>query len=94
MRSATQQPTRGAQRRRAAPMPKASQREVAKPASFRVRFRQRIYNWRHNDSVERDVIMQVAAAQTAPEVVDAFIQEYFDAWKGIAPGQPGSSVEK
>jgi hypothetical protein len=75
-------------------MPKASQREVAKPASFRIRFRQRIYNWRRNDSVEREAIMQVAAARAAPEGVHAFIQEYFDAWKGIAPGQPGSSVEK
>jgi steroid delta-isomerase-like uncharacterized protein len=27
--------------------------------------------------------MQVAAAQAAPESVHAFIQEYFDAWKGI-----------
>ncbi|PYU51937.1 MAG: hypothetical protein DMG53_00960, partial [Acidobacteria bacterium] len=26
--------------------------------------------------------MQVAAAQAAPENVRAFIQEYFDAWKG------------
>jgi len=27
--------------------------------------------------------MQVAAAQAAPESVHAFIQQYFDAWKGI-----------
>jgi len=26
--------------------------------------------------------MQVAAAQAAPENVRAFVQEYFDAWKG------------
>jgi steroid delta-isomerase-like uncharacterized protein len=33
-------------------------------------------------SVEKEACMQVAAAQAAPENVRAFIQEYFDAWKG------------
>src|SRR5258707_931556 len=33
-------------------------------------------------SVEKEASMQVAAAQAAPENVRAFIQEYFDAWKG------------
>jgi steroid delta-isomerase-like uncharacterized protein len=37
---------------------------------------------RRNDSVEKEAIMPVAAAQAAPENVRAFIQEYFDVWKG------------
>ena len=37
---------------------------------------------RRNGSVEKEASMQVAAAQAAPENVRAFIQEYFDAWKG------------
>jgi steroid delta-isomerase-like uncharacterized protein len=37
---------------------------------------------RRNSSVEKEAIMQVALAQVAPENVRAFIQEYFDAWKG------------
>jgi len=37
---------------------------------------------RRNGSVEKGASMQVAAVQTAPESVRAFIQEYFDAWKG------------
>jgi steroid delta-isomerase-like uncharacterized protein len=37
---------------------------------------------RGNRSVEKGVSMQVAAVQAAPESVRAFIQEYFDAWKG------------
>jgi ketosteroid isomerase-like protein len=35
-----------------------------------------------NRSAEKGASMQVAAAQAAPESVRAFIQEYFDAWKG------------
>ena len=37
---------------------------------------------RRNRSVEKEASMQVAAAQAATENVRAFIQEYFDAWKG------------
>ena len=46
---------------------------------------QRVYNCPNSDasdSVEKEAIMQVAAAQAAPENVRAFVQEYFDAWKG------------
>jgi steroid delta-isomerase-like uncharacterized protein len=51
---------------------------VALPPAMGIYSRQR----RGNRRVEKEVSMQVAAVQAAPESVRAFIQEYFDAWKG------------